>query len=287
MNNSKFEIQTSEKPVIAVVGFPRSGTSLLMRMLHHGGVGVVADNSQSYETGRASVMSPDQSWLRECGGKAVKLLEPHRLELPKIRYDFLWCERDPTQQAKSQVKLLRGMAGFKIPADAWRQMREGIEEDTPSVKAELRGFPQARMWTVRFEAMLACPLVVASGVARFLARDLNVEAMAAQVVKRSPKCYEGFLELEQFEQEKQNERIKMQRQLTDSAGNPTACEGPEPGQENGKAETLGGGSEQDPVSTPEKPKRRRRQEKAEKDQEPVPIQHEPATTEEKPIANSQ
>lgn len=73
--------------VITIVsGLPRSGTSMIMRMLDAGGMPLVVDNIRKpdkdnirgyYEYERVKkIKDGDISWLRDCRGKAVKIVSP-------------------------------------------------------------------------------------------------------------------------------------------------------------------------------------------------------------------
>jgi len=188
----------SEKRVIAVVGFPRCGTSLMMRMLHRGGMPVVADNHNSYEDERANPLNRDFEFLRECGGKAIKLLEPQRMELPPVLYGFIWCRRSSHEQALSQLKFLHHVAGLPgIRMSDVELMRQGIVQDTPVAQHKLRKLPGARLCEVWFERVLAYPRDEAHKLCQWLGVNLDEDAMVAQVKPRSAQCYRGFMELQE------------------------------------------------------------------------------------------
>lgn len=49
---------------------------------------------------------------------------------------------------------------------------------------------------IRFDDLIGKPLETATAISRFLGVKLDVDAMAAAIIKRSPDCYPGLLELE-------------------------------------------------------------------------------------------
>lgn len=168
-----------------VTGFGRCGTTLLMRMLDAGGMRCFADSRASFELGRLAVPSASVDWGAYAGG-AVKVLDPQRWFFDRgHRLRFLFLSRDSTEQARSQAKLL-AMMGVRRDAAQVRAIRASIERDLRHVGTVFGGQP---VKFLRFEHLLAEPLREAGKIARFLERDdLDVEAMAAVVVRRSPRC---------------------------------------------------------------------------------------------------
>lgn len=92
--------------LLIVTGQPRSGTSLMMRILHDSGLPVVADEKHSYECAATVNLQRDNKWVLELpDGVAMKVLYPHVMYLPStISYRMIWMHRNPREQAKSQRK---------------------------------------------------------------------------------------------------------------------------------------------------------------------------------------
>src|SRR6266496_648632 len=75
---------SAKRPIIVVSGLPRSGTSMMMRMLVEGGLSVITDelrrpdpdNPNGYfELETVRQMSAGKvDWLANAGGKAVKVI---------------------------------------------------------------------------------------------------------------------------------------------------------------------------------------------------------------------
>lgn len=189
--------------ILAVCGFPRSGTTLTMRLLHAAGVPVVADNLLSFECERASVTTPhrlrDGEWWESCRGKAVKLLEPQHLNLPRgLPLQLVWCQRDPLQQAKSQLKILRFWCGLKASSGDLSRMVKGLRQDTPRVQAALQeAYPEARFLICFFEDTLKEPGLMSTHLCRWAGLDPapeRVAAMVRQVLPRGAGCLPYLLE---------------------------------------------------------------------------------------------
>jgi hypothetical protein len=169
---------------------------MVMRMLHHGGMDVYAENHLSYEHNQ------DQRKLAklmpECQGKAVKVIDPQRWNLPPgYEYDVIWLDRNITEQAKSMLKFLKYVAGLPVKGNnhEGHQMMASLICDRPKAMQHLQAVG-ARVLVLEFETVLRAPEYAATGMAEFLGAELDIESMAKQVVRRSPECYPGFLELE-------------------------------------------------------------------------------------------
>ena len=170
------------KPIVIVAGLGRCGTSLVMQMLAAGGVPCI---------GRFPAFEEHDP--RVLGGRAVKWLDPHRnpLRVPlDARYKCIWLGRDPHEQAASQRKFLRLVAGVESHAtdEAWvRSLRDETGD-------ALRRVPMPRLITT-FEAVIERPRATAVMIADFLGRHfrpLDIDAMAACVIKRGPECQPGM-----------------------------------------------------------------------------------------------
>src|ERR1041385_2080443 len=94
-----------KQPVIVVSGLPRSGTSMMMKMLAEGGLSVITDelrrpdpdNPYGYlELDSVRQMSKGNiDWLTNAGGRAVKVISALLEYLPSdYSYKTIFMERD-------------------------------------------------------------------------------------------------------------------------------------------------------------------------------------------------
>jgi hypothetical protein len=108
-------------PVIVVSGLPRSGTSMMMRMLEAGGAPLwtdevrAADESKPrgyYELERMKELGKgDPSWIVEARGKAVKIVSPLLVHLPDLcNYRVVFMQRDLREIVASQNRMLDARA---------------------------------------------------------------------------------------------------------------------------------------------------------------------------------
>lgn len=185
--------------IIAVCGLGRCGSTMTMRMLHAGGVEPFCSEEQTgkrFESPWPNRLPSDFDWLRECKGKAVKILRPDIYTPPKpMKYDFIYLMRNPFEQAKSQIKFIKGH--FRVVNEPGEHDIAEIAERMMNKNAELlrmmKGYPDKRIHVMQFESTINDPLGEAEKLATFLGLD-TAAAMAAVVERRSPECAPGILE---------------------------------------------------------------------------------------------
>ena len=185
-------------PCIVVAGMGRCGTSLTMQMLDAGGIPCVG-RFPDYETDAGLPSHFDAKHFARMSDCAIKLIGPANLPIGGMPdHVVIWLDRDPREQAKSQVK----MASLLAPIDNARRAIRLFEKDLRKSRAKHRaavcvpgGVPSV---SVSFEGLLAHPSHVAKAIADFLAengwRGLDVSRMARQVRPRAAQCFPGFME---------------------------------------------------------------------------------------------
>ena len=179
------------EPIVVVSGLPRSGTSMLMKMLEAGGLPILTDGQRSadednprgyFEVERVKNLAKesDAPWLAGARGSAVKVISYLLKSLPaQLNYRVVFIRRDLGEVLASQEKMLarRGQKD-NIPP---QRMRELFEKDTASAWRLLTQEPRFEALEVHYAAVLAHPREEARRIARFLGGALDVEAMAAAV----------------------------------------------------------------------------------------------------------
>lgn len=172
----------------------------MMKMLHKGGIEPFCYDFVSYENHFAQTLPHHWQWLKECTGKAVKVLDPQRCYVPQyLKCDFVWMDRDPGQQALSILKFIAVIGGVKISgsqAEHRKMMQSLIIDREVWMKKFAKEYPDSRMKIVSFEKLLRNPLLVAASLQDFVRCDFDYKAAAAVVKPRSPLCLKGFLEVD-------------------------------------------------------------------------------------------
>ncbi len=179
------------EPVIVVSGLPRSGTSMLMKMLEAGGLQVVTDGRRTadednpkgyYEVERVKDLAQEQDkgYLADARGKVLKVISFLLKSLPaNLNYRVIFIRRNLDEVLASQAKMLqrRGEADDS-PAE---RMRELLESDVWRAGYLLRHAPQFDSIEVQYAELVARPREHARRIAEFLGGGLDVEAMVGAV----------------------------------------------------------------------------------------------------------
>ena len=180
--------------ITVVSGLARCGTSLVMKMLDVGGMGVFADNNQSYETHLTSYLPLNFAWLDKCENKAIKILDPHIFTPPRTyQYRFIWMRRNFREQAKSQLKFLKALMFPTQRADLSRFVKR-LKHDTPKCLSILR--QRGPVLVCCFEDVIKKPDVEANRISKFCG-GLNVDAMITVPWTRQTECLPYLAELDE------------------------------------------------------------------------------------------
>lgn len=180
-------------PIVVVSGLPRSGTSMAMKMLEAAGLEIVTDGVRSadednpkgyYEDERVKNLHKDEdrAWLRDCRGKAVKIISFLLKSLPgENNYKVIFMNRKIPEVLASQQKMLERRGEEKGPPD--EAMSRMFEKDLKEAKFFLRR-PHFDVLEIDYNEAVGSPRAMAERIAEFLGGGLDVEKMAG-VVDRS------------------------------------------------------------------------------------------------------
>jgi hypothetical protein len=107
------------EPIIIVSGLPRSGTSMMMKMLDAAGVPIMTDAVRTadidnpkgyyeYERVKDLEKEKDKSYIKEGRGKALKVISWLLKDLPDDnQYRIIFMRRDLNEVIASQNKMLK------------------------------------------------------------------------------------------------------------------------------------------------------------------------------------
>lgn len=175
--------------VTIVSGLPRSGTSMMMRMLEAGGVPVLIDNIRIadqdnprgyYEFEPVKQTKRDASWVPSAEGKVVKMVYRLLYDLPLDReYRVVFMRRNLDEVLSSQQKML---------AKDKREDHIDNAEMQAIYTAELRRFDAwlakqscFKSLDVKYNEMLADPAPIVREIDAFLGGNLDQAAMCSVV----------------------------------------------------------------------------------------------------------
>lgn len=178
-------------PIVVVSGLPRSGTSMMMKMLEAGGLPILTDQVRSadvdnpkgyYEFERVKQLDKgDHAWLPEAQGKAVKVISALLEHMPPdYTYRVIFVERRIEEVLASQKKMLmrRGEPTDRVSDE---EMARLFAKHVQKVKVWLSAQPNFAVLYVDYNRMLADPWPYVRQVNQFLGNKLDEDAMAAVV----------------------------------------------------------------------------------------------------------
>lgn len=184
---------------LAIAGFGRCGTSLVLQGLAAGGMPCIGE-PPSFEENLEDVARA----LPNVYGYAFKWLDPRGPFYGSGDVDVVWLDRDLREQARSQLKFAK-LVG---------RMRHLPSEDV--VMASLR---RDRQWVmewlqpavrVRFELLVRNPLAAFRKIVLATGWSFDVNAAAGVVIKRPVRCAVGMdLELDLLARETQRKELNV------------------------------------------------------------------------------
>jgi|SRR5579875_3210560 hypothetical protein len=189
------------RTITIVSGLPRSGTSMMMKMLAAAGLPVLTDGLRQpdddnpegyYEFERVKQLPKgDYTWLREAQGKAIKVIAALLEYLPSgYAYRVIFMHRRMEEILASQRKMLqrRGEDDDKVGDE---DMARLFKRHLQRVRAWLATRPDVAVLDVDYNRLLADPRPYVEQVNRFLGGGLD-EARMMEVV--NPNLYRNRAE---------------------------------------------------------------------------------------------
>jgi hypothetical protein len=183
------------RPVVVVSGLPRSGTSVMMKMLEAGGVPVWVDGVRGadelnprgyYELERVKDLDKplDKRWVREGRGRAIKVVSSLLEHLPGDNdYRVVFMHRDLVEVLSSQRQMLTHR-GESADPEADERLRPHLESHLRHVTRVLANGAAFQTVHVDYAEVLTDPRRVASRLNGFLGGNLDVDRMA-EVIDRT------------------------------------------------------------------------------------------------------
>ncbi|HYC00541.1 MAG TPA: sulfotransferase [Candidatus Limnocylindrales bacterium] len=175
--------------VTVVSGLPRSGTSMMMRMLAAGGIEPVSDGLRSadednprgyFELERVKKLPDDSEWLAQAVGRSVKVISALLEKLPaSYRYRVLFVEREMSEVLASQRRMLeRRGEPQRVPDEAMAAM---FRKHLDALRQRLKSRADMQVMFMRYDEVVADPRAAAGRIGEFLGGGLDEEAMAQAV----------------------------------------------------------------------------------------------------------
>ena len=178
-------------PIYVVSGLPRSGTSMMMKMLEAGGIPPLTDQLRAadadnpkgyYEFERVKKLDKgDVAWLPEARGKAVKVISALLKHLPPdYRYKVIFMRRDIAEVLAYQKKMLinRNESTDTVSDE---ELAKLYQKHLDQVDAWLASQPNISVLHVSYNSLLMDPDREVVAVNRFLGGGLDLSRMVEVV----------------------------------------------------------------------------------------------------------
>jgi hypothetical protein len=180
----------ADKEFITVVsGLPRSGTSMMMRMLESGGMSLLTDGIRTadddnprgyYEFEPVKRLDRDTSWLMNAYNKAVKIIYIFLYNLPPDhRYKVLFLRRNLDQVIASQKVMLQNRRQAGALSD--EQLMESYDNQLQKLYSWIKRQNNFDILYLDYEEILSEPENAALHITRFLGLSLNTDAMIQSI----------------------------------------------------------------------------------------------------------
>jgi hypothetical protein len=177
-----------DKKIIVVSGLPRSGTSMMMKMLEEGGIPILTDairgadddNPNGYYEFELVKKLPEgqNQWLADANHKVVKIVSALLEHLPvNYRYKIIFMEREPREILASQQKMLANRNEKSEISDT--EMQEQFQKHLAAIKYWLARQPHMDVMYIDYNKMISKPENYCQAIADFIAIPVDVSKMLA------------------------------------------------------------------------------------------------------------
>jgi len=184
---SKPPTRAAEKqPIIVVSGLPRSGTSMMMKMLVEGGLPVVTDEIRRPDDDNPNgyfelevvrqLKEGKFAWLKQANGKVVKVISALLEYLPQqYQYKVIFMERESKETLASQKKMLEHRGETSKMSD--EEMEQQFHAHVAALKPWIIRQPNMDVLYIKYNALMAEPEPFCEQIADFLNVPLNQTRM--------------------------------------------------------------------------------------------------------------
>jgi hypothetical protein len=182
---------TPTQVVTVVSGLPRSGTSMMMRVLDEGGIPPLTDEIREadkdnpkgyYEFERVKKLDEgDTAWVEDAQGKAVKVISALLKYLPEgYTYKVIFMRRKIEEILASQRQMLirRGEPSDSVSDE---ELTELFGKHLSQIQAWIDGQPNVEAIHVSYNDVMENPLEQSERINQFLGDTLDVEKMVGVV----------------------------------------------------------------------------------------------------------
>ena len=178
--------------ITIVSGLPRSGTSMMMRMLEAGGMEVLTDNIRKadidnpkgyYEFERVKKIKEDSSWLECAKSKTFKMVSMLLYELPKDKnYKVVFMKRNIEEVLTSQRRMLERQKSVEVDVN-YEKMGRLYAKHLRHLVPWLEAQENIEVIYISYNNLIENPLENLANLNEFLGNKLDFGKMARVVDK--------------------------------------------------------------------------------------------------------
>jgi len=186
-NKSFYKYRNNQITIVS--GLPRSGTSLMMQMLDHGGMDCLVDGKREadesnpkgyYEYEPVMSIHKDNSWMDKAQNKTVKIVAPLLNKIDEqYRYKIIFMTRDLNEILKSQQKMI-GKTEDVFPVKLYNKFQKLLSNIEVWKKKE----PGVELIYLDYKDVLDNPESTVTSIERFLGVPLNRSEMINCIDKK-------------------------------------------------------------------------------------------------------
>ena len=177
-----------KQKVVVVSGLPRSGTSMMMKILAEGGLTIITDEERQADEDNPNgyfeielskkLKDGEINWIYNAQGKVVKVISYLLEFMPDdLNYDIIFMEREIGEILASQKKMLERRNETSTITD--EEMDTQFRDHLKAVKYWVARKPNMRVKFVKYNEMVKTPETLCPELAEFLEKPLDVSAMSA------------------------------------------------------------------------------------------------------------
>ncbi len=174
------------KKIVIVSGLPRSGTSMMMKMLAEGGLPIVTDSQREADEDNPNgyfevevskkLKDGEINWIYDAPGKTVKVISYLLEFLPAdLEYDIIFMDREIHEVLASQKKMLARRNETSSISD--EEMDAQFRSHLKTIKYWLPRQPNMRVHYVKYNDAVNSPEQVVPALVEFLGQSLDSAAM--------------------------------------------------------------------------------------------------------------
>lgn len=178
-----------------VSGLPRSGTSMMMRMLEAGGMEALTDHVRTanqenpagfYEYEPVKRTKDDPSWVEPSLGKAVKMVYQLVYDMPKSQSYRVLCMRRNMDEILASQRAMLMRSGHNPDEVSDDQISRLFNKALVQFESWVQTQPNIQMIMVSYNAIQQDPRAELGRLCEFLDGRLDLDAMVSIV---DPKLY--------------------------------------------------------------------------------------------------